>query len=247
MLNIVVPMAGAGSRFSNAGYMDPKPLIPINNVPMIKIVIDNLKPFQEHRFVFICQKSHVAKYDLRNKLELWSPGCMIVEIDGLTEGAACTVLKAKDYINNEHPLMICNSDQYIEGDINKYLYKMDEKHLDGIIMTMKASDPKWSYAKLESGYVLDVVEKKVISDEATVGIYNFKYGRNFVKAAEAMIDKNLRVNGEFYVAPVYKELVINGEKIGIFNIGEEGNGMHGLGTPEDLDLFKKTNIYKNLK
>jgi NDP-sugar pyrophosphorylase family protein len=244
MLNIVVPMAGAGSRFSKAGFLDPKPLIKINGVPMIRIVIENLKPSRMHRFIFICQASHVRDYDLKEKLITWAPGSLIIEIDGVTEGAACTVLKARKYIDSDDPLMICNSDQFVESDINCYLNKMDDDCLDGIIMTMKASDAKWSYAKIDSGFVVDVVEKKVISDEATVGIYNFKSGADFVQATEEMINKNLRVNGEFYVAPVYRELVLRGKKIGIFNVGEEGNGMHGLGIPSDLNLFEQSPLCK---
>ena len=157
---------------------------------------------------------------------------------GLTDGAACTVLKAKKLINNNNPLMIANSDQYIDSDINLYLNDMVERNLDGLIMTMTADDPKWSFAKTgKNRMVTDVAEKEVISNEATVGIYNFKKGSDFVFHAEDMISKNLRVNNEFYVAPVYNQLIKNNKKIGIYNIGKEADGMYGLGIPEDLNLF----------
>tara|TARA_B100000519_G_scaffold203115_1_gene224190 strand:+ start:4080 stop:4817 length:738 start_codon:yes stop_codon:yes gene_type:complete len=237
-LNIVIPMAGAGSRFSKVGYTEPKPLILINGKPMIQLVIENLTPKINHRFIFICQKAHVNQYGLKEKLSTWAPKCEILEIDALTEGAACTVLTAKSFIDNDSPLMIANSDQFIDIDINKYLNVFEDITLDGLIMTMHASDPKWSFVDLDNhDYVTRVVEKEVISNEATVGIYNFREGQNFVKSAEKMISNNERVNGEFYVAPVYNNFIGNGSKVRVYNIGSLGAGMYGLGTPEDLTLF----------
>jgi dTDP-glucose pyrophosphorylase len=238
MLNIVIPMAGAGSRFAKAGYKDPKPLIPVHDTPMIRVVIENLRPQREARFIFICQREHVKAYGLAPKFKEWAPGCQIVELDGLTEGAACTVLAAAPLIDSDAPLMIANSDQYVDCDIDDYLADMDRKNLDGLIMTMKANDPKWSFVGLTAEQlVTHVVEKQVISDEATVGIYNFRSGREFVAGARAMIAANERVNGEFYVAPVYNALINKGARIGIRNIGTDGAGMHGLGIPADLEAF----------
>lgn len=238
MLNIVIPMAGAGSRFAKEGFVDPKPLIPVHGQPMIKVVIDNLRPACPHRFIFICQRAHVAAYGLKEKLTAWAPGCEIVELDGLTEGAACTVLAASSLIDNEDALMIANSDQYVDCDINAYLAGMEAGKLDGYIMTMRANDPKWSFVGLDAdGCATTVVEKEVISDEATVGIYNFRHGRDFIAAVHSMIAADLRVNGEFYVAPAYNELIKGGQRIGVFNIGVDGAGMHGLGIPADLKAF----------
>ncbi|KAG1257078.1 hypothetical protein G6F65_016044 [Rhizopus arrhizus] len=205
---------------------------------MIKVVIGNLRPKCAHRFIFIFQNVHLVEYELVEKLNLWAPGCEIISLDGLTEGAACTVLMAKKFIDNDDPLMIANSDQYIDADINSYLNEIALRKLDGLIMTMKASDPKWSFVGLDAdGLVNTVVEKKVISDEATVGIYNFARGRDFVAAAESMIALEERVNGEYYVAPAYNHLTTAGKAVGIFNVGSEAEGMYGLGTPADLELF----------
>jgi dTDP-glucose pyrophosphorylase len=238
MLNIVIPMAGAGSRFVCEGYTDPKPLIPVHGIPMIRVVIDNLRPVAPHRFIFVCQRAHVTAYGLRERLDAWAPGCIIVELDGVTEGAASTVLAARNFIYSEDPLMIANSDQYVDTSIDKYLQKMTDEGLDGLIMTMKADDAKWSFVSInEDGFVARVVEKVVISDEATVGIYNFRSGREFVAGAERMIANDERVNGEFYVAPVYNKLIEAGRRIGIFNIGSVGSGMYGLGIPADLHVF----------
>jgi dTDP-glucose pyrophosphorylase len=237
LLNIVIPMAGHGSRFSKAGYTDPKPLIPVLGKPMIELVIDNLKPSCEHRFIFICQAEHLYNYPLRALLETKASGCQILEVGTVTEGAACTVLLAKEHINNADQLMIANCDQYIDVNINAYLGSLTPD-TDGLIMTMKESSNKWSYIELNShNKIIRVVEKEVVSNEATVGIYNYQYGADFVKAAETMIAKNLRVNNEFYVAPAYNEMIADGKSISYFNIGKLGQGMHGLGTPEDLKNY----------
>lgn len=238
MLNIVVPMAGAGSRFAVAGYQDPKPLIPVRGVPMIKLVIDNLRPARAHRFIFVCQREHVAAYALRPKFDEWAPGSTIIEIDSVTDGAARTVLKARDLIATDDALMIANSDQYVDVAIDDYLATQDDRGLDGLIMTMTADDPKWSFALLDdSGLVRQVVEKKVVSNEATVGIYNFRAGHMFVAAAEAMIAAREQTNGEYYVAPAYDRMIAAGGRVGVYNIGSDGAGMYGLGTPADLEKF----------
>ncbi len=231
-------MAGHGSRFSKAGYKNPKPLIPVNGKPMIEVVIDNLRPSKEYRFVFICQANHLKSYPLRSLLEEKAPGCEIIEVNQVTEGAACTVLLAKELINSREQLMIANCDQYIDVNINEYLAVLDDSSTDGLIMTMKAYDNKWSFVKMnEKNEITLVVEKEVVSDDATVGIYNYQRGSDFVQAAEKMISKNIRVNNEFYVAPAYNEMIKDYKIIKHFNIGSLGKGMYGLGTPEDLTTF----------
>lgn len=243
MLNIVIPMAGLGSRFADAGFKTPKPLIPVHGKPMIQVVIENLTPKRDHRFIFICQNQHVEEFGLESKFEQFCKNYKIVGIDGLTEGQVCSVLKAKELINNEDHLMTANSDQYIDFSIDEYLEFMDSKSYDGLIMTMKADDPKWSYAKLnELGEVIETAEKKVISEHATVGIFNFRRGKDLVRSAEKMIAEDIRVNGEFYTCPCYNYLVEEGMKVGVFNIGEEYNGMYGIGIPSDLDFFLKNPI-----
>jgi dTDP-glucose pyrophosphorylase len=236
MLNIVIPMAGLGSRFSAAGYEVPKPLIRIHGVPMIRVVIENLRPRMPHRFIFICQKDHAARYDLRRSLAQWADDCEVIELHGLTQGAACTVLTARDLIDNDQPLMIANSDQFIDASIDDYLADLTKRDLDGMIMTMPANDPKWSFASLDQrGMVTRVAEKDPISRHATVGIYNYRCGGDFVAGADRMIAKEIRTAGEFYVAPVYNELIAQRARIGTYDIGP--SGMHGLGTPSDLETF----------
>ncbi|WFE77066.1 glycosyltransferase family 2 protein [Roseinatronobacter sp. S2] len=236
MLNIVVPMAGRGQRFTDAGYTLPKPLIAVHDVPMIRLVIANLTPDCPHRFHFLLQREHAERYRLDALLRDWAPGCTLTLLDGVTDGAACTVLLAREAIDNDNPLMIANCDQYIDAEINTYLAA--QQGADGLIMTMWADDAKWSFVRRNAdGRVTGVVEKEVVSNEATVGIYNFARGRDFVRAADAMIAADLRVNGEFYVAPAYDRLIAEGGRVVCHSIGGVGSGMYGIGTPADLEAF----------
>ena len=245
-LQIVIPMAGRGSRFAKAGYETPKPLIPVGGRPMIEWVIENIRPGRAHRFIFLCLAEHLDLYpDVPAELRRLCPGCEIVPVTAVTEGAACTVLLARKFIDTPDPLMIANSDQLVELDINQYLAAADANGVGGLIMTFWAQDPKWSYCRVrEDGTVSEVVEKQVVSNEATVGIYNFRQGRDYVRAADAMIAANLRVNNEFYVAPTYNQLIAEGSRIITMKTGREGAGMHGVGTPEDLEKFMKTDFYR---
>ena len=172
--------------------------------------------------------------NLDSVLSLIAPNCKIVEVDGLTEGAACTTLIAEEYINNDSPLLMANSDQFVEWSSSKFMYKMQEQNLDGGILTFNSTHPKWSYAKInENNLVTEVAEKKPISDNATVGVYFWKKGSDYVKYAKQMISKNIRTNNEFYVCPVFNEAIQDGKKISTYNIEK----MWGLGTPEDLEIF----------
>ena len=231
-MKVLIPMAGAGSRFEKAGYTFPKPLIEVNGKPMIQTVVENLNIDAKH--VFIVQKEHYEKYNLQYLLNLISPDCEIVQVDGMTEGAACTTLLAEEFINNDEPLLTANSDQYIDWDSNEFLYSMEASGIDGGILTFESVHPKWSFAKLnDQGYVSEVAEKKPISNKATVGIYYWSKGSDYVKYAKQMIRKNKRVNNEFYVCPVFNEAIEDGKKIKTFDIEK----MWGLGTPEDLEVF----------
>ena len=231
-MNVLIPMAGAGSRFAAAGYTFPKPLIEVNGKPMIQVVVENLNV--EAHFIFMVQKEHYEKYNLKQLLNLIAPGCDIIQIDKMTEGAACTTLLAKALINNDEPLLMANSDQYLEWNSNECLYAFTADTIDGGIITFKATHSKWSFAKVgDDGLVSEVAEKNPISDTATAGIYFWKKGSDYVKYAEQMIQKNIRTNNEFYVCPVFNEAIADGKKIRIKNIDK----MWGIGTPEDLHYF----------
>ena len=231
-MNVLIPMAGAGSRFSSAGYTFPKPLIEVNGKPMIQVVIENLNI--DANYTFVVRKEHYEKYSLQYLLTLIAPGCNIVQVDGLTEGSACTTLLAKEYIDNEHPLLLANSDQFMEWNSNECLYAFNADGIDAGILTFKATHPKWSYAKVgPDGFVSEVAEKKPISNDATVGVYFWKKGSDYVKYAEQMIEKDIRTNNEFYICPAFNEAILDNKKVRV----KEIERMWGIGTPEDLNYF----------
>ncbi len=231
-MNVLIPMAGAGSRFAEVGYTFPKPLIEVNSKPMIQVVLENLNI--EAKYTFVVRKEHYEKYSLQYLLTLIAPGCNIIQVDELTEGSACTTLLAKEYIDNDDPLLLANSDQFMEWNSNECLYAFNADGIDAGILTFKATHPKWSYAKVGAdGFVAEVAEKKPISDDATVGVYYWKKGSDYVKYAEQMIEKDIRTNGEFYICPAFNEAIEDGKKVRI----KEIERMWGIGTPEDLSYF----------
>jgi UDP-N-acetylglucosamine diphosphorylase / glucose-1-phosphate thymidylyltransferase / UDP-N-acetylgalactosamine diphosphorylase / glucosamine-1-phosphate N-acetyltransferase / galactosamine-1-phosphate N-acetyltransferase len=239
MINIVIPMAGAGSRFLNEGYDKPKPFVDVAGKTMIERVMDNLSNSNYNaRFILIARKEHLLREKKIVKTIQEKYNVILVSIDNLTEGTACTVLFAREYINNNSPLLIANSDQLVDVNINSLIDDCISRDLDGSILTFidEFSDPKWSFARVNKDFLVqEVQEKKVISDYATVGIYLYTKGSDFVNAAIDMIINNDRVNNEFYTCPTYNYLIQNGKKIGISNI--DPDQMHGLGTPVDLNKY----------
>lgn len=229
---VIIPMAGRGKRFGEAGYSFPKPLIDVNGKPMIQVVVENLNI--NGNYIFICQEEHYNEYALVDLINLFKPGSKIITIKNITEGAASTVLLAKDMIELDDELIIANSDQWIDWNSQHFLSFLRNRKADGGIVTFISTHPKWSYVKTnDDGLVLEVAEKRPISNIATVGVYYYKKARYFIDAAEKMIQKNIRTNNEFYVAPAYNEMISEGKIVYSYPIAE----MRGLGTPEDLRRF----------
>jgi len=233
--NILIPMAGRGSRFEEQGYTDKKPFIDVNGKPMIHRVIENLgmEFDKEYMFIMICLQEDFDKYDFTEFEKVIGHNSYdVVILDDVTEGAAQTILQAKDLIDDDTPLMTMNSDQLVDWDIER-LFEMCEQ-FDGVIPCFYGEGNAWSYARtLDNGYVQEVAEKKQISKYATAGYYYWKKGSDFVKYAEQMIEQNSRTNGEFYVAPVYNWAIKDGKKIGIGMVDE----IYELGTPEYLEEY----------
>lgn len=227
-------MAGEGSRFAAEGYTFPKPLIDVEGKPMIQRVVENLDFDAE--YIFLVRKEHLKKYEgLHSTLNRITNGKFkVVEVNALTEGAACTALLAKDHINNDEDLLIANSDQIIEYSPENFRYLKSFSDVDGIVFCFNAVHPKWSFVKTNMrGAVTEVAEKNPISNIATCGIYWYRSGSDFVNAAETMIQKNIRVNGEFYIAPVYNEFIQTSKILIPFFVHK----MYGIGTPEDLNSY----------
>ena len=246
-MNIVIPMAGKGSRFEMAGYAKPKPFIDVNGKPMISRVIDNLY-YPGAKYYLIARHDHIEQEKELVEQIKETYDAEFIPIKDITEGTACTVLFARKYINNSSPLLIANSDQLVDTSIEAFVNDCFNRNLDGSILCFidKEKNPKWSFAKTgKNGILTEVKEKLAISDLATVGIYLFSKGSVFVDAAIDMIVRNERVSNEFYTCPVYNYAIKNGYRFGVYNISE--SGMHGLGTPEDLVAYMAALLIRKTK
>jgi NDP-sugar pyrophosphorylase family protein len=240
MLTIVIPMGGEGRVFAERGYSFPKPLIEIDGRPMIEFVIRNLTPNEPHEFVFICKDEHLKKFALGDVLRQIAPSCHIVPMAQPTAGALFSVLLAMDFLQPDNELLVANADQYVDRPIDEFLFCARGPATDGCLVTFPNTHPKWSYARIEGGQVVAVAEKRPISKSATAGLYYFRETRMFVAAAERMIGKNAALGGEFYVCPVFNELILAGQRVTAFPIGRAE--MHSLGTPEDVELFRNGRV-----
>jgi len=238
-LQLLIPAAGHGSRFSEIGVTIPKPLIPILNYPMICHVIANFPLMEGDKVVIIGQKIHnlrnlLGQVKLRKDLNF-----QFIEIDSVTQGAASTCLLAETLLDPELPLVIANSDQWLVDNLIDFVESVTTEASDsGFVLTMFADDPKWSYAEIgEDNQIKKIVEKEVISSHATVGIYGWTKAKLFLNSAREMIKQEDRSRGEFYVAPSYNYLISNGYIVKGVNVGSVEDSMFGLGTPKDLELF----------
>lgn len=232
-MQVLIPMAGAGSRFVNAGFENPKPLIDVRGKPMISRVVENLG--HDHDYTFIVQPSLLGSY--HDKLLTATETVqnrIFLSTTGLTEGAAETCLLAKSNLDPDKPLMIANCDQIMEWDFSHFYSWFDTTPSDGSIVTFDSDSIKNSYVKVDNqGWVTEAKEKIVISNLATTGVYIWRRARDFIWAAEDMIAKNIRHNNEFYVCPVYNQNIETGAKINTYHISKHWP----IGTPEDLEVY----------
>ena len=238
MTTLVIPMAGAGKRFSDVGYEDPKPFIKFAGRPMIHHVVSNLTSDLSVKVHLVVRQEHLVKYrsvldELKTSVDL-----SITSIDELTRGTAETVLLGLQSLDKDQPIIIANADQIVEGGIADFYNQASGADLDGSILVFqdREMNPKWSFAKVDvDGNVVQVAEKNPISDLATVGIYYFGSARAFERCALEMIEAGDAVNNEFYVCPVYNYLISQGGLVKSYKIAP--TVMHGIGTPLDLERY----------
>ncbi len=239
-VQLVIPAAGAGSRFREVGELTPKPLIEVGGFPMILWVLSNFQLNDGDFIVIVCQATDGLPGKLKEYLKAIPCEVEFLEIDGLTDGPASTVAKAIPKLNVANPVIVANSDQFVSGGMTEYLNSVRSKKYPGTILTMKAFGNKWSYVGRDAvGKVEQVVEKIQISNEATVGIYAWENSQILKNSIQFLKESNLLVNKEFYIAPSYNYLLGRGLEIGCISVGNHGEKVHGLGTPEDLQNFLK--------
>ena len=236
-MNIVMPMAGRGSRFAQIGIVTPKPLIKVRGKPMYAWATEGLPLSLARRLIFICLREHLddlaLEQDIHTRYAQYDPA--IIALDEVTQGQACTVLKARELINQDEALLIFNADTYCPTTLAQAFISYGPQ-VDGVLDVFRAPGDKWSFARIdEQNRVLETAEKQRISDWATTGLYYFRRGSDFVRHAEAMIADNERSNNEFYVAPVYNRMIAAGADIRANKI----ENVWVLGTPEDLARFEQ--------
>lgn len=237
-MTIVMPMAGRGSRFAQVGVRTPKPLIEVRGKPMYAWAMDSLPLPLARKVVFVCLaehlRDHALEHDIRTRYAALHPE--IVALDHVTEGQACTVLEARSRLDDELPLLVFNADTYCRTRLHERLPSLAPK-IAGLLGVFRAPGDQWSFARTDAtGRVLETAEKRRISDWATTGLYWFRRAGEFVRYAEEMIAADDRVNGEFYVAPVYNRMITACEEV-VIDVADE---VRVLGTPEDLATFERT-------
>lgn len=247
-IQLVIPMAGLGTRFSKAGYELPKPLLPIHGVPMYKVVIANLMHKAICSVTIISPKGWGLGDEMRALSEPLGVPVNVVEIDYITQGPAQTVSLAKPFLDPNLPVVTANSDQYIDSGLHDFYSSFASQRVSGAILCMEDSDPKWSYVRLSNeGFVSEVKEKEPISNLATVGVYGFGSAELMLGAFNEMFAAKDYALGEFYVAPSYNYLIRLGHAISVTNLGPVGKVMHGLGIPKDYEVFLKNVVSEAAK
>lgn len=236
-MTVLFLLAGRASRFKEAGYTIPKPLIEVKGKPMIQWATGALEFLRDKKYIFICLRDHERDHQISQKLKkMYGDSTRILLTSGVTEGAAVSALLAKDFINTDEELIISNADQYFVSKPFEEEMRRKKHEYSGLIPVFEATHSRWSFAKInDQGIVVEVAEKVPISNNATVGVYYFKHGKDFVWAAEEMIRKDIRRNNEFYVCPAFNELIGLGEKIK----SVPATTMWSMGTPEDVLYFEK--------
>lgn len=238
MLHVIIPLGGRATRFQERGYTFPKPLIEIGTRSMIELVLENLAPPPDTRFTFICRKEHLTQFYLGDMLRLLAPGCEIISLEHDTAGALCSVLLAVDDLKPDEEVLVANGDQIISGGLAPFYEKCRIPGTDGCILTFTATHPRWSFVRTDAaGHVTAVAEKRPISKQATVGLYYFRRASDLLAGAERMLVKGLTTGGQFFVAPVYNELLLDGKIITTHHLPD--GTMSSLGTPEDLEMYLK--------
>lgn len=233
---IILPMAGRGSRFRNAGIDIPKPFISVDGKPMFVHALKSIEGLHYSKIIFIVLKEHYDAFDMNKCLkEAGINNYKLVVIPEVTEGQLATVLAAAEYFNLDEDVLILSSDTYVKSPlVRDIVYK--KPHCEGIISVAKLPGSQWSFAEVDdNNEVSRVAEKERISDYASTGLYYFSNGKHLLKYASEMISKKEKTRNEYYVIPVYQKFIDDGKMVSI-SIAEE---MWDMGTPDALEEYLK--------
>jgi len=240
-MNIVVPMAGGDALFRQHGFPFPKPVVEIAGRPLVEHAFDCLSPIHDARFIFVIRKDDDLRFHLRDMLQLMAPGSVVLRAEGETAGAACTVLLAVEYIDNDEELVIANADQVINVDLEAAIGDFRARGLDAASLVFDSVHPRWSFVKTDAdGLVVEAAEKRPISRNATAGFYYFAKGKFFVEAAQNLIRKDASENGGYFVCPAFNEMILHQQRVGVTGI--ERDRYISLATPQAVEEYEQALI-----
>ena len=234
----LIPLAGS-SNFFDKDYKFPKPLIEVNERPMIQIVLEQImKDNLIEKFIFIVNSNDCKKYHLDNVLKLITDDkCEIIRLDKETKGAACSALMAIEHIKDDQELLICNGDQVLDEDFEEVVEHFRKEKFDAGVVTFNSVHPRWSYIRQnESGHIIETAEKRPISNKAIAGVYYFRNGSFFVESAMKMIEKGASVNSSYFIAPALNELILQNLKLGVFHVAS--SKYHSFYSPQKIKAYE---------
>lgn len=237
MINILLPMAGGSDYFDSKLYPYPVPLIELAGKPMIERVVDNLLEIGDDcRFIFIVKSEDCRRFHLDSTLMLLAPkGSQVVKLEGETKGALCSALMAISNINTDEPLIVANSDQLFDGVLQSVVNDLRSSDFDAGCLCFNSVHPRWSYVRIADGCVVEATEKKPISRNAIAGFYYFRTGRQFLKSGMRAILNDVSVDGRYFIAPVFNEIMLDGGRVRPIIIPNEA--YHSFYTPQRIDEF----------
>ncbi len=235
MVNILIPAMGKSTFFENSFF--PKQLIEIKGKTMLEMVIDDYSCLEPKNYIFVFDDKECSEFHLDSSVKILSPLSVAVRLRNQTRGALCTCLMAVDYINNDTPLIIANSDQIIDADYRSVLHCFEEQNADAGVITFPSIHPRWSYARKNRGEIVEVAEKRPLSKDAIAGFYYYKKGSDFIEGAERALIKDSCLNGRFYISASINEMILSGKKVVYYDIPKEK--YHSFYSPEKIKEYEE--------
>lgn len=235
MINILIPSMGHSSFFEGSFF--PKPLIEVKGKTMLEMLIDNYAGLNPKTYIFIFDKKNCNEFHIDASAKILSPSSIVISLQNQTAGALCTCLMAIDHINDDTPLIIANCDQTIDVDYDKVLKHFEEQEFDAGVITFPSIHPRWSYAFKQGVEVVEVAEKRPLSQNAIAGFYYYRKGSDFVEAAKKAIEKDNCLDGRFYISASINELILLGKKIGYYDIPKEH--YHSFYSPAKIKEYEE--------
>ncbi|MCR4641863.1 MAG: glycosyltransferase family 2 protein [Lachnospiraceae bacterium] len=236
MINVLLPCMGNSVFFKDSYF--PKLMTEVGGMTMLERVVDGYASLAHHRMIFIMGREECTRFHIDDSAKLLCGETgKVIRLAAQTKGALCTCLMAVEEIDNDDPLIIANSDQVLDEDMNGILASFASREADAGLVTFRNVHPRWSYARVEGDEVTEVAEKRPISPHAIAGLYYYRHGRDFIRAAKSAIKKEATVDGIYYISATINELILSGAKVCHCEVDPES--YHSFYTPEKIKEYEK--------